>query len=68
MNPVTCWNCGVWCCDLGKGNKNSQRNKTQNDKIAEVYPLLGFGVVVGSSFWRLGKMSHTQFLGVKQSH
>jgi len=50
MNPVTCWNCGVWCCDLGKGNKNSQRNKTQNDKIAEVYPLLGFGVVVGSSF------------------
>jgi len=50
MNPVTCWKCGVWCCDLAQGNKNSEGNKTQNDKIAEVYPLLGYCMVVGSSF------------------
>jgi len=32
MNPVTCWKCGVWCCDLAQRNKNLERNKIQNDK------------------------------------
>jgi len=61
MNPVTCWKCGVWCCDFAQGNKNLERNKTQNNKIAEVYPVLQ--VVVGSSFWHVGKIHHTQFQG-----
>jgi hypothetical protein len=50
MNAVTCWKFVVWCSDLAQGNKNLERNKTQNDKIAKVYPLLGCCVVAGSSF------------------
>jgi len=45
---------------LPQGNKNLERNKTQNDKIAEVYPLLGCCVVGGSSFFLVRKMHHTQ--------
>jgi len=43
--------CGVWCCDFAQGNKNLERDKTQNNEITEFYPLLGVAcVVVGSSF------------------
>ena len=46
--------------DLAQGNKNWERNRTQNDKRAEVYPLLGCCMVVGGSFWCDGKMHQTQ--------
>lgn len=65
LNYESCNMLEVWCLtsDPAQGNKNLERNKTQNDKIAEVYCLLGCYMVGGISFLRTGKMHHTLFQG-----